>query len=151
MAVLYDSKSLDDVAIGLGFSFMVEIDGSVQGIFTECGGLTATISVEKWEEGGLNTHAHQFPGRMSYDNISLKQAVFASTDLYDWFLEVARGELARKPISIILADSEGSEVRRWDFSDAFPVKWSGPALNVTSNDAAIETLEFAHAGLIPSG
>ena len=48
---------------------------------------------------------------MSYDNISLKQAVFASTDLYDWFLEVARGELARKPISIILADSEGSEVR----------------------------------------
>jgi len=149
--VVYDSKDLDDVAIGLGFSFMVEIDGSVQGIFTECGGLTATIAVEKWEEGGVNTHAHQFPGRATFENISLKQAVFASTDLYDWFLEVAQGTLARKPISVILADSEGAEVRRWEFSDAFPVKWTGPALNVTSNDAAIETLEFAHAGLIPSG
>ena len=137
-----------DTAIGLGFRFKVQIDTTVEGIFTECGGLTATIAVEKWEEGGLNTHAHQFPGRVTYENLTLKQAVFASTQFYDWFLKVARGELARKPISVILSDSEGKDVRRWEFADAFPVKWSGPPLKADSNDAAIESIEFAHAGLI---
>jgi phage tail-like protein len=140
-----------DTAIGLGFRFMVEVEGTIQGVFTECAGLVATVAVEKWEEGGLNTYVHQFPGRTSFENLKLKQAVFASTELYDWFLEVAAGGRARKPISVILADSEGKEVRRWEFTGAFPIKWEGPALKVDSNEAAVESLEFAHAGLIPNG
>ena len=37
-------------------------------------------------------------------------------------------------------------MRSWAFTDAFPVKWTGPALNAGSNDVATETLEIAHHG-----
>jgi hypothetical protein len=32
--------------------------------------------------------------------------------------------------------------------DAFPARWTGPTLDVTANNAAIEVLEIAHNGFI---
>jgi phage tail-like protein len=37
---------------------------------------------------------------------------------------------------------------RWSFIKAYPVKWSGPQFTAHSTDAAIETLEIAHQGMI---
>ncbi len=137
-----------DTRVGLSFKFMIDIDDEVAGVFTECSGLTATIAVDEWEEGGLNGYKHRLPARTSYENLKLSQAVFASVDLYNWFLSVSRGELVRKAISIVLVDAAGAEVRRWNFDGAFPVKWTGPSLKVDANEVAIEALEIAHNGLI---
>ena len=41
---------------------------------------------------------------------------------------------------VVLFDYAGEPVRRWQFEDAFPVKWSGPTLVAASNDVAIEEL-----------
>ena len=35
----------------------------------------------------------------------------------------------------------------WNFKRGFPVKWTGPAMNASQNNVAIETLEIAHEGL----
>jgi phage tail-like protein len=45
-----------------------------------------------------------------------------------------------RQVSVILYDSLGEQVMRWDFSGAYPNKWSGPKLNSASNEIAIETL-----------
>jgi phage tail-like protein len=44
-------------------------------------------------------------------------------------------------------DITGTELFRWNFDAAFPVKWVGPQLSADGKTHAIETLEFAHAGL----
>ena len=139
----------DDWKIGLSSRFLIEIENEVTGVFTECSGLEATLAVDTWEEGGANTYVHQFPSRMSYGNLTLKKAVFASASLQEWLFRVSRGQRDRQPISIILYAPDQSEARRWDFDRAFPIKWSGPTLSADSSDAAIESIEFVHAGLIP--
>jgi len=35
----------------------------------------------------------------------------------------------------------------WDVKDALPVKWTGPRLTATSDEVAVETLEFIHRGI----
>jgi phage tail-like protein len=63
-----------------------------------------------------------------------------------------RGEVKRRNVSIILLNSAGQDQRRWEFQDAYPVRWSGPDLRAGSAEVAIETLELAHRGLMaPSG
>jgi hypothetical protein len=39
------------------------------------------------------------------------------------------------------------DVRKFTFADAYPVRWSGPALTGDSPDLWNETLEIAHSGL----
>ena len=41
----------------------------------------------------------------------------------------------------------GVTVRAWAFMDAYPIKWTGPNMNASSNQIATEALEIVHAGL----
>ncbi len=128
--------------------FAVEIDGSIAATFTECSGLGVTVATQKYEEGGDNSVTLKFQGRVDYTNIVLKHGVTESTDLFDWMLRIIRGEFARKNISIRVLNADLSEIRSWQFTGAFPVKWTDPSLNTTSGSIAIETLELAHEGFV---
>ena len=57
------------------------------------------------------------------------------------------GRVNRKSGAIYLLDAAGYEQLRWDFVDAFPVRWSGGALNAGTAGLAFETLELVHRGL----
>jgi len=122
------------------FRFRVEIDGIQQAGFTECGGLGSHVEVVEYREGGEPTSTRKFPGRVSYPDIVLKWGVTKSRDLYDWHLAVTNGQLQRKSGSVILLDADGTEKVRWNFSNAWPSRWDGPALNAMGNGVAIESL-----------
>ena len=128
--------------------FAIEIDGSIAATFSECSGLGVTVATQKYEEGGDNGVTLKFQGRVDYTNITLKHGITESTDLFEWLLQIIRGEYARKNISIRVLADDLSEIRSWQFTGAFPVKWTGPSLNTTSSTIAIETLELAHEGLV---
>ena len=49
--------------------------------------------------------------------------------------------------SVVLLDEIGTEVHRWNFREAWPVKWEGSALNAKTNESLIETLELVHEGV----
>ena len=130
----------------LGARFFVEIEGVDQGGFTECTGLQAEVEITDYQEGGNNGYIHKLAGRTKYTNVVLKRGVTDSTDLWDWFQDVSRGQIDRKDVSVVLYNSEQEEVRRWNLREAFPSKWVGPAFNATTPAVAIETLELAHHG-----
>ncbi len=130
----------------LGAHFFVEIDGVDQGGFTECTGLQAEVEVADVQEGGNNGYIHKLPGRTKFTNVVLKYGVTDSSDLWEWFQGVTRGDVERKDVSVVLYDSEQTEVRRWNLREAFPSKWIGPAFNADKQAVAIETLEIAHHG-----
>jgi phage tail-like protein len=44
-------------------------------------------------------------------------------------------------------NSAGQPQWRWNFRDAYPVRWSGPDLRAASAEVALETLELAHRGM----
>ena len=54
---------------------------------------------------------------------------------------------ARRNMAIILMDEEGSPTSRWEFNDAWPVKYKPSALDAQGNEVVIETMEIAHEGM----
>ena len=131
-----------------GYNFAVEIDGITSASFKECSGLDSTTSSGGYREGTDPTLAQrQLPGLLSFSSITLKRGITNDHALWDWRDQVASGNLQRKDLSIILRNDRGEEEIRWNVSNAWPTKWSGPGFDATSDAVAIETLELVHEGL----
>lgn len=130
-----------------GFNFLVEIDGISRAAFQECSGFDSEVEVVEYREGGYNTTLRKLPGLNKYSNITLKWGITDDRELYDWHRQTVQGGVERKSGSIVLQDSRQQEVARWNFTDAWPTKWTGPDLNAEGNEVAIETLELVHEGI----
>ncbi len=129
------------------FTFLVEIDGITQAGFQECSGLDSTTDPIEYREGGDNTTVRKLPGKTTYSDITLKWGLTDSRELWDWRKTIVNGRVERKNCSIIVLDTEGSEVVRWNFFDAWPSKWEGPSFDAKANDIAVESLTIVHEGL----
>ena len=126
----------------LGFNFLVEIDGITQGGFQEVNGLdNATPSVD-YREGTDPGHFRKLPGMNSFSPITLKRGITSSTELWDWRQTVLDGKADRRNGSIVLMDDTGAERIRWNFTGAWPSKWTGPSLNAATTAVAVEQLEL---------
>jgi phage tail-like protein len=53
-------------------------------------------------------------------------------------------------VQISLVTKNGDVLRSWVLDRAFPVRWNGPTLAVSSKDIATEELEIAHHGFKPT-
>src|SRR5690349_12871388 len=110
-----------------GFNFLVEIDGISQAGFQECSGLDASTDTVDYREGSDPNHVRKLTGLNKYSAISLKRGITDSDELWKWRQTVINGKTERKNGSIVLLDEAGTEKLRWNFSNAWPSKWSGPA------------------------
>jgi phage tail-like protein len=129
------------------FNFLVEIDGITRAAFRECSGLDSSQNAIDYREGGDKLSVRKLPGLNTFSNITLKWGITSDTELWDWRQKAAEGKVERKNGSIILLDETGAEKIRWNFSDGWPTKWTGPTYNATGNEVAIETIEIVHEGI----
>lgn len=136
----------------LSFRFNVEIEGGVVAGFNEVTGLSFETEVEKFKEGGFNTHERQLIGlTKSPDRLILKRGL-SNDELWLWYKKVLAGQMARKDLlTITLKDSSGKDVPecQWVFMKVCPVKWTGPQFKAGSAEVAFETIELIHKGLKP--
>ena len=128
------------------FNFLVEIDGVTIAGFAECSGLSSTLDVIEYREGG-DLRVRKLPGLHKVGDITLRRGVTQSRELQDWHDNVVNGKPDRRNGSIVLLDAAKIPVVRWNFSAAFPRKWEGPTLNAQGDDVAIETLTLACEGI----
>jgi phage tail-like protein len=98
-------------------------------------------------EGGNNSFTHRFPGPARFSNLSLKRGIVRKNDFYTWFQKIIDGKFEPKNVSLIMYDADGTEVLTWNFTNAYPVKWSGPQFQASAAALAIETLELAYEGM----
>jgi phage tail-like protein len=130
-----------------GCRFYVAIDGIHHAVFLEAEGLGVDVEVEEIEEGGNNDFVHRRPGRCRVGTLTLKRGLTTSNEFLKWSLEIARGKLVQRNVSVMLFNPDGSEAMRWDYIKAYPIKWTGPQLRSDDTASAIETLELAHEGI----
>jgi phage tail-like protein len=129
------------------FNYKVEIDGVIKGSFHEVSGLESSIDVIEHREGGWALSPRKLPGLTKHANLTLKRGITDDAYLWDWHTQCVDGDIVRKMVSVVLLDRQGNEKIRWNVSDAWPAKWTGPSFTAEGNDIAIETLEIAHEGL----
>jgi phage tail-like protein len=124
------------------FNFLVELDGITRAAFHECSGFDSTVEVIEYNEGGT-LYSSKLPGRVKFANIMLKRGMTADLELYNWHLSVVQGQTVRKNGSILLMDRTGANIlARWDFTQAWPTKCSGPDLNAEDNKVAFDNFEI---------
>lgn len=136
-----------------GYNFQLVINGvaddpnAVQAAFTEVSGLEVEVDVIEYRSGAEDITVRKLPGLKKYANLVLKRGVTGHPGFWDWINQVLKGQAQRADGSIILLDESKQEVMRWNFRRGWPCKWTGPSLNATTSEVAIETLEICHEGL----
>lgn len=127
--------------------FYVDIAGIAQAVFTEMSGLQLETEVTDYAEGGQNGFVHKLPGRTKVGNLTLKRGVTKSGEFFKWYEELLHGTVKPRNVTVSMYDVKGEQVMKWDFLNAYPVKWTGPQFSADGKNVAIETLELAHEGL----
>lgn len=128
------------------FRFRVEIGGITVARATEVTGLEVETEIESYREGGINDFVHQLPKGSKYRNITLKRGVTDFDELWQWRKEVVSGKFKRKEMAVILMDAAGNDKHRWNFTEVYPVKWTGPDFKADTSAVAFETVELTHHG-----
>lgn len=130
------------------FQFVVEINGTQVGGFSDVSGLESRTEFDEYREGGVNEYVHKIAKETRYPNLTLKRGITDSTEFWDWHQQIVEGDIQRKTVSVILMNSQREEKWRWVFRDAYPVKWNGSDLNATANTVVVESIELAHHGMM---
>jgi len=131
----------------VGCNFWVLSTAFVIGGFREVSGLSGNVELKSYAEGGRNGYLHQLPGEVRWPNLVLSRGVIDSDALWSWYDDVSRGKIHRKSIIVMMLDRAGQPAMFWRVKQAIPVKWTGPALDATSDQVAVESLELAHKGI----
>jgi phage tail-like protein len=141
----------------MAFQFWVTVGThhgtGVDGGFTDVTGLAAETEVETFRMGGQNNAEVALPGPTKFPSrLVLKRGLGDATMLWKWYSSVLRGEIKREDITIELRSAEeaakrhGQQGASWTFSDACPVKWTGPELHAGTSAVSFETIELVHRG-----
>jgi phage tail-like protein len=130
--------------------FGVEFQGQIVGAFRECTGMGSENEVVESKASGPKGEfiIKKIPGRMKWNNITLKRGITDAMDMWKWRQMVEEGKIdqARRNGSIKMFNPQGDEIARWDFMNAWPSKLTGPTANATNNEVGIEELELTHEG-----
>ncbi len=133
-------------------SFHVEIDGIDIGAFKEVSAVDSETEIIEYKETTKDGKLviRKVPGAMKWSDITLKKATESKRDLTQWRRDVELGDIdkARKNGSIVLYDSMGKEVARWNFMMGWPSKWKGADLNAGENNVSVEEITITHEGVM---
>ena len=128
----------------LNFNFLVEIDGVTVAGFAEADLPEARIEMETYREGSERINSgRRLPAGVLFGPLVLRRGFDGDRTLFQWWRDVADGNVERRNVVIVLRDQSGREVARWNFRDGLPTKYTGPSLNAKGNNVAIESLELA--------
>lgn len=137
----------------VSFYFEVRVGGmktSGDTSFAEVDGLESELGVMEIKEGGENRFTHRLPDRATHGKLVMKRGVMlASSDLAQWCKSTIESDFAQPvtphDINVFLLNETGDPVLVWNFSNAWPVKWSVAGLDSKKNEIALEMLEFCYA------
>jgi phage tail-like protein len=134
-----------------GFSFGLEIAGKLSGFFTNCSGIGSETEVidHKVVDTKGQTLIQKVPGRLKWNDVSLKRGVTSAKDIWDWRQLVVDGKVAdaRSNCSIIAYDETFKELARWNFVNAWPSKVTGPEMDSGSTNYMVEEVTIVHEGM----
>lgn len=136
----------------VSFHFAIEVQGKISGYFTEISGLGSeheVVELKAVDAKGREI-VQKVPGRLKWNDITLKRGITKEMDLWNWRKLVEDGKVdeARHDGSIIMFDQKLQEVARWNFERAWPTKVTGPSLQSDSNSFGIEEITITYEYIV---
>jgi phage tail-like protein len=129
--------------------FRVKLDGGADlGDWSKCDGLSVEYEVFEYKEGGENEFIHRLPGRAKYQNLKLTRPLNKDSEKVAQWIGSMKSQVRRETAEVSALDTEGQPIATWSLEGVYPVKWSGPSLDIGNNSVATESLELAHNGFL---
>ncbi len=130
--------------------FSLEITGKMVGAFREVTNLGSENAVVEDKSRGPDGKyiIRKIPGTLKWNDITLKQGLTDNMDMWKWRKLVEEGKVndARANGSIIMYDTAGKSIARWNLVNCWPSKLSGPAGKADGNEIAVQEMTLAHEG-----
>ena len=127
--------------------FRVEIDSIDSASFRKCGGLKTESEIFEYQEGGDNETVRKLIGPTKASNIVLTKGYVSDPALFKWRDEISASgtkKIARRNGSVVALGPDGkTEVARWNFQKAWPIRWEMTEFDSSTGQAACEILELA--------
>ena len=141
---------MGDPAVSIAYK--CTIDGFIPlGIWTKIEGLGFEYQVTEYREGGVNGYTHKILGPCKYTNLRLSRPVDSTSQLLMIWLQANMVKVVPQTMAITAMTAGGSEITTWNLAGVVPVKWSGPSMDIMSNNVATETLELSYQEIIGFG
>ena len=124
------------------YLFAIEIDSIEIAQFSEVSGLASELDVVELKENTIDGKLiiHKAPGAIKPPTITLKRAKNSSKALWDWHNSMLEGKVTegRKNGSVIMKSYDGTEVARYNFTNAWISKVSTGTLKAGANEVLME-------------
>ena len=112
------------------FKFVVEIDDVGHAGFQKASELSVEVANVQYFEGG-SLIPNKSPGRLTFSDVTLERGATQDRDLFDWFQDVAITSSGlgltdvnyKRNLDIVQQDRDGTTLRRWSLSRAWPTKF----------------------------
>ncbi|MCL2726563.1 MAG: phage tail protein [Polyangiaceae bacterium] len=130
---------------------MVEIDSIASSGFQKCSELSVEVANVQYFEGG-SLIPNKEPGRLTFSDVTLKRGATQDRDLFDWFQDVAImsrglglvGVAYKRNLDIVQQDRDGTTLRRWSLSRAWPTKFVAGEWDNDSDENVIESVTLTY-------
>jgi phage tail-like protein len=87
----------------------------------------------------------KMPGISRVQDVVIKKGIFVKDDrFYKWYSQIKMNTIERQTVTVKLLDESGAMAMKWELSNAWPTQISGPDLNSTASEVAIESIEIAY-------
>ncbi|MDD5569841.1 MAG: phage tail protein [Bacteroidales bacterium] len=128
--------------------YLVEWGGTNVSL-NEVSGLNIIADVVQNHDSASPVHSPmKMPGMIHYSNIIFRRHIKkGDNEFYNWINTLKLNEVERRDIVISLLNSKHEPVTTWKVKNAFPIRYSGPALYSDCSEIAMEEIEIAHEGI----
>jgi phage tail-like protein len=133
------------------FKFIVEVDSLGSSAFQKCSELSVEVAnVQYWEGGSLIPN--KSPGRLTFSDVTLERGATEDHELFDWFQDVAVTSSGlgltdvdyKRNLDIVQQDRDGTTLRRWTLTRAWPVKFVAGEWDNESDENVIESVTLTY-------
>ena len=145
--------ALEDFDSGVGHSFGLEIDGVQIKSITEVSGLKMEQDVIELKENGPDGKytVKRLPGRYKPGEVTLTRGLTSDTSFEKWIKDSQFGKMsdARKGGAIIVFDYEGTAIKRYKLTSAWPKSLELSSLKAGDTSVLTEKLTVTYERLEP--
>lgn len=133
------------------FKFIVEIDDVGHAGFQKCSELSVLEVLDVGDLGG-SLIPNKSPGRLTFADVTLERGATQNRDLFDWFQDVAITSSGlgltdikyKRNLDIVQQDRDGTTLRRWSLSRAWPVKFVAGDWDNEADENVIESVTLTY-------
>lgn len=133
------------------FKFLVELDDIGHAGFQKCSELSVEVANVQYFEGGALI-PNKSPGRLTFSALTLERGATQDRNLFDWFHDVAltasglglTGVSYKRNLDIVQQDRDGTTLRRWSVTRAWPVKFVAGDWDNEADENVIESVTLTY-------